>query len=116
MLQKYEIIKDNPQKSLKIREYAIIDKQLKNVSSSMLHPEDYALLHEETYDSKNIQSAISNGMVDLVSALRTPIFFPDANNIAMIAESVVKLYDSKNKKSVELILNNGNSQTGEANA
>ncbi|MBS3759040.1 MAG: hypothetical protein KGY61_10300 [Desulfobacterales bacterium] len=116
MRQKYEMIKDKALKKLKIREYAVIDKRLKNVSTSMLLPEDYALLHEETYDSKHIQSAISNGMIDLVSTLRTPVFFPDANHIAMIAESVIKLYDAKGRNTVELILGNGGEPTAKADA
>lgn len=107
MRQKYEIVKDTSKKSLRIREYAVIDKRLNNVKTEMLRPEDYAMLHEETYDSKRIKGAISNGMIDLVSTLRTPIFFPDANNISIIAESIVKLYDSKNKNSIEVVLNNG---------
>ena len=110
VLQKYEIIKDNSKKKLKIREYAVIDKRLKNVSQSLLRPEDYALLHEETYDTKMIRSAISGGTMDLVSALRTPIFFPNAKSIATIAESVVKLYNSKNENSIELILKDGDGQ------
>ena len=110
VLQKYEIIKDSSKKMLKIREYAVIDKRLKNVSQSLLRPEDYALLHEETYDTNIIRSAMSNGTMDLVSTLRTPIFFPNAKNIATIAESVVKLYNSKNKKSIELILKDGDGQ------
>lgn len=107
MLQKFEIIKENSQKQLKIREYAVIDKRLKNVGVALLRPEDYSLLHEETYDTRDIKSAISNGLIDLVSALRTPFFFPNAKNIATIAETVVQLYDAKNKKSVELIFKDG---------
>lgn len=111
MLQKYEIIKDNHQKKLKIREYAIIDKHLKNVNTELLRPEDYTFLHEETYDVKTIFKAIAKGSIDLVAALRTPIFFPNAANIAIIAESVVKLYDAKNQKAIELIFNDGAGHT-----
>lgn len=107
MLQKYEIIKDNKQQKLKIREYAIIDKRLKNVSTELLRPEDYTFLHEEIYEAKAIFKAISKGIIDLVVALRTPIFFPNAANISVIAESVINLYDAKNKKAVELIFNDG---------
>jgi len=107
LLQKYEIIKDNKQQKLKIREYAIIDKRLKNVSVELLRPEDYTFLHEEIYEAKAIFKAISKGNIDLITALRTPIFFPNADNIHIIADSVVKLYDAKNKKAVELIFNDG---------
>jgi len=111
LLQKYEIIKDNQQKKLKIREYAIIDKRLKNVSPELLRPEDYTFLHEETYDAKAILTAIAQGALDLIAALRTPIFFPNAANIAIIAESVVKLYDAQNKKAIALIFNDGAGHT-----
>jgi len=93
MRQKYQMIKDDVGKILKIREYAVIDKNLKNVATSNLREMDFFLLHEEIYDSSMIESAIAN-QADLVQALRTVNFFPAGNYAAELADAVVVLYDS----------------------
>jgi hypothetical protein len=93
MRQKYQMIRDNAGKILRIREYAIIDKNLKNVSTSNLREMDFFLLYEETYDSSMIESAIA-GESDLIKTLRTVNFFPSANYAAELADAVIRLYDS----------------------
>jgi predicted transcriptional regulator len=105
MRQKYMIIHDAAKKNLKIREYAIIDKSLKNTQTSMLRHTDYCLLYEEIYDSAIIVRSISNGMSDLIATLRTPNLFPIAPTAAKIAQSVISLYDSGKNSSVELFFN-----------
>jgi len=110
MLQKYELTRDLAQKTLKIKEFAIIDKRLKNVNAALLRPEDYALLYEETYESSTIQDAIAEGMIALVAALRTPSFYPNASNVAGIAESVTALYNGAGETSIELFFNDNNTQ------
>lgn len=97
MRQKYLIIQDPAKKKMKIREYAIIEKNLHNTDTSMLRPEDYSFLHEEVYDSPVIKSSISDGMKSLVAALRTPSFFPVEQNAAKIAETVMALYAGRDK-------------------
>jgi hypothetical protein len=92
MFQKYEIIRNSARQTLSIREWAVIDKHLQNVRFSLLQPEDYALLHEETYESAAIEKAIRTGRGALVSALRTPFFYPNAETAAGIAESVAAMY------------------------
>jgi len=103
--QKYMIIHDAANKNLKIREYAIIDKSLEKTKTSMLRHTDYYLLYEENYDSEIIVSSISNGMSDLITTLRTPNLFPVARNAAKIAQSIISLFDSAKKSSVELFFN-----------
>jgi hypothetical protein len=93
MRQKYQMIRDDVGRILKIREYAIIDKNLKNVATSNLREMDFFLLYEETYDSSMIENAIA-GEADLVGALRTVNFFPSANYAAELADAVVDLYES----------------------
>ena len=99
------IIHDADKKNLKIREYAIIDKSLEKTKTSMLRHTDYSLLYEENYDSAIIISSISNGMMDLITTLRTPSLFPVAPNAAKIAQSVISLYDSAKNSSVDLFFN-----------
>jgi protease II len=102
MRQKYVISRNDAQKKLKISEYAIIDKDLKQVSPSMLQKEDFSLLCEETYESKIIVSCASKGMNALVAALQTHNMFPIEAYSTKIAESVMELYNSSEDGSVEL--------------
>ena len=102
MRQKYVISRDGAKKNLKIREYAIIDKNLKKVASSMLQKTSFSFLCEETYENEMIVSSISKGMNALVASLRTHNIFPIEPYAIKIAESVMALYNSSEDGSVEL--------------
>jgi len=102
MRQKYLITQDTVKNNLKIREYAIIHKDLQKTETSMLRHTDYSLLYEEIYDSAKIIISISKGSDDLLETLRTPNMFPIASNAALIVEAVKSLYDSTEDNSVEL--------------
>jgi hypothetical protein len=102
MRQKYVISQNDDKNKLKIKEYAIIDKNLNNVASSMLQRGDFSLLCEETYETEIIASSISKGMNALVSILRTQNMFPIEPYITEIAGSVMALYNSSEYGSVEL--------------
>lgn len=101
MRQKYQMIRNDSENTLKIREYAIVDKNLKNVATSNLREMDFFLIYEEIYDSAIIKSAI-DGEESLIQALRTVNFFPAANYAAELADAVTGLYGSKNKRQAEL--------------
>jgi hypothetical protein len=102
MRQKYVISRDGDKNNLKIREYAIIDKNLKKVASSMLQKGSFSFLCEETYENEMIVSSISKGMNALVAILRTHNIFPIEPYATEIAESVMALYNSSEDGSVEL--------------
>jgi hypothetical protein len=102
MRQKYVISRDDAKNKLKIREYAIIDKNMKKVASSMLQKGNFSFLCEETYESEIIVSSISKGMNALVAILRTHNIFPIEPYANKIAESVMVLYNSSEDDSVEL--------------
>lgn len=102
MRQKYVISRDGVKNKLKIREYAVIDKNMKKVESSMLQNESFSFLCEETYESEMIMSSISEGMNALVAILRTHNIFPIEPYSTKIAESVMGLYNSSEEGSVEL--------------
>ena len=102
MRQKYVISRDGAKNKLKIREYAIIDKNLKKVASSMLQKGSFSFLCEEIYESEIIVSSISKGMNALVAILRTHNIFPIEPYSTKIAESVIALYNSSEDGSVEL--------------
>jgi len=102
MRQKYMISREGAKNRLKIREYAVIDKNLKKVASSMLQKGSFSFLCEETYESDLIVRSISKGMSALVANLRTRNIFPIEPYAAQIAESVMALYKSSEDGSVEL--------------
>ena len=102
MRQKYVIHRDIVKKNLNIKEYAIIDKNIKKVAFSITQKKNYAFLCEETYESEIIKSAIAKGIKALVGILRTRNFFPIEPYITQIAEVVIRLYDSSDSESAEL--------------
>ena len=102
MRQKYVISRDDTKNKLKIREYAIIDKNMKKVASSMLQKGNFSFLCEETYESEIVVSSISKWMNALVAILRTQNIFPIEPYATTIAESVMVLYNSSEDDSVEL--------------
>jgi hypothetical protein len=108
MRQKYVISRNGAQNELKIREYAIISKDLNKVASSMLQKRNFSLLCEETYESELIVSSISKGMDTLVETLRTTNIFPIEPYVTKIAESVMTLYNSSENGPVELFFNDAN--------
>jgi hypothetical protein len=102
MRQKYVLSRDDVKNKLKIREYAIIDKNLKKVASSMLQNESFSFLCEEIYENEIIVRSISKGMNALIAILRTHNIFPIEPYSTKIAESVMELYNSSEDGSVEL--------------
>jgi hypothetical protein len=105
MRQKYFISREGVKNKLNIREYAIIQKALKNVASSMPSKETFSFLGQETYDGSIIMNSIKNGLDALVATLRTRNLFPIGPHAIKIAESVMELYDSEGDCSVELFFN-----------
>ncbi len=95
MRQKYVISLNDSQERLKIKEYAIIDKNLRKVALHVLKKGSFSFLCEETYESDTILKAMSKGMDALVAILRTPKIFPIEPYASKIAEAVVSLYDSE---------------------
>jgi hypothetical protein len=102
MRQKYVISRNDAKERLKIREYAVIDKDMKKVASPLLKNASFSFLCEETYESEMIESSISKGMNALIANLRTHNIFPIEPYVNKIAESVMTLYDSSEDGSVEL--------------
>ena len=89
MRQKYLISIDGTSKKLKIREYAVIDKDMKKAASPMLQPANYSCLCEETYENEIINRSIAKGMNALIAILRTHNIFPIEPYVTKIAESVM---------------------------
>ena len=90
MKQKYTILKGEDNKSIRIQEFAELDKDV------------LSLLCEETYDIKNIKSAVSEGRDAVVSTIRTMNMYPAGVYAEKIADSVIMLCNSKDQDSVEV--------------
>ena len=103
MRQKYCITKDVGRKTLSIREYAVVDKDLKKVPSSMLRKDNFSFLCEETYASEAIIKSIAQGAAVLIATLRTRNIFPISPYAGKIAESVIRLYQSAEDGFAELL-------------
>lgn len=102
MRQKFIISRIDAKKQLRIREYAVVERDPKKVALSMLEKSKFSFLCEETYNREVILEAIDRGMQSLVPCLRTRNIFPITPYISGIAEAVVALYDASEDGSVEL--------------
>ncbi len=105
MRQKYLISQASDNNNLTIKEYAVVDKEIKKKSTPIVQEENYSFLCEEIYDGTVIISSISKGQDTLIKALRTRNLFPIGEHMNKIAESVVALYDDDEEQSVELLFN-----------
>jgi hypothetical protein len=102
MRHKYEIRRDDKSKQLTIREFAVLDRNVKNVETSMLKEDSYTLLCEETYAGEVIRQAVSNGVADVMAVLRTENLYPIEPTVTKIAESVIELYAQSKGASTSL--------------
>ena len=90
MKQKYLILKNKEKNELIIKESLEINKDM------------FSLVCEETYDNKDIESAIAKGRKDLVSALRTDNMYPIGLYANKLAESIITMYGTEHKEPIKL--------------
>lgn len=102
MRQKYIICQSKKKKILNIKEFAVVEKDTKNVDSSMLRDDHFDLICEQDYDGEAIARSVAAGYDELVETLRTPNLFPIAPYAAKIAESVISLLKDDKDRCVEL--------------
>lgn len=102
MRQKYRICQSQKQTKLNIKEYAVVEKDTKNVDSSMLRDDHFDLVCEQNYDGAAIARSAAVGFEELVDVLRTPNLFPIAPYALKIAESVITLIQDDTDRCVEL--------------
>lgn len=93
MKQKYLIQKSDDDKKLVIKELAEIDKDI------------FSVLCTETYDLKNIATAVKKGKDALLSEIRTRNFFPAIQTASQIMEAVVNIIDSEASETIEIFIN-----------
>lgn len=91
MKQKYLILKNDEKTKLIIREFAELDKEM------------FTFLCEETFDDASVRSAIAIGEDALIAKLRTKNLFPIGIYAKELAAAVIKMYESGDDQSVELL-------------
>ena len=91
MKQKYLILKNDEKTKLIIREFAELDKEI------------FTFLCEETFNDESVRSAIAIGEDALIATLRTKNLFPIGIYAKELATAVIKMYESGNDQSVELL-------------
>jgi hypothetical protein len=90
MKQKYAILRDDDQKTLIVREYAELDKEM------------MSLLCEETYSQEHIQAALKEGHQAVINVIRTNNMYPPTMFAQAIAESIDGLLGDNGNQSAEL--------------
>jgi len=90
MKQKYAIIRDDERKTLIVREYAELDKEM------------MSLLCEETYGRDKIAAALQVDRQAVISAIRTNNMYPPTLFAHAIAEAVAGLLAEGGNQSAEL--------------
>ena len=90
MKQKYAITRDDDQKTLIVREYAELDKEM------------MSLLCEETYSQKDIKAAIKEGHLAVVDVIRTNNMYPPTVFAEPIAKAIESIFAKGGNPSAEL--------------
>ena len=92
MKQKYEILKNDDNTRLIIREYGELDK------------DSLSLLCEETYDDEAVSSAVAAGREKVILVLRTKNMYPPRGYAEKIADTVIDFFTTKKSEPVEVFI------------
>lgn len=90
MKQKYAIIRDDDQKTLVVREYAELDKEM------------MSLLCEEVYSQETMSEAVEEGHQAVIDAIRTNNMYPPTLFAEPIAQAIEGLFSEGGNTSAEL--------------
>ncbi len=91
MKQKYALIRDNDNKTLVIREYAELDKEM------------MSLLCEESYSQQELAEALTKGTEALLAVIRTNNLYPPSIYALPIADAIKEMFQDEEKLSAELV-------------
>jgi len=87
---------------LSIKEFAVIEGNLRKNDYCNPTGENFSLLHEVAYIGDDIRVAIAKGQDALISALRSDDFFPISSCVELIAERVIELFNGNSDSFSEL--------------
>lgn len=103
MKQKYQIIKNTKTRQLIIQEYAVLTGTMRRKDFPGAQDDEFSLLCEETYETKSVNKAISEGKSSLIGLLRTRHLFPIGLYMDKIADTVIALFAAKGEQSEMLV-------------
>lgn len=92
MKQKYLISKSDAGKTLVIKEFAEIDKEV------------FSILCERTYDLKTVCEALDSGINQFSEVIRNRNFFPVFSTLEKISEGITSLITSNSDETVEIFI------------
>ena len=102
MLQRYDLARNAQTNRLSIKEFAVLETKSRKRDTFKPIRKDYALLHEVSFDSDKIRSAIGEGPQALITELRSGDFFPIYPCAEIIAESVTGLFNGNSEPDLEV--------------
>ena len=102
MRQKFRICQLNNSELLNIKEFAVIEKDTKNLNSAMLREDHFDLVCEQDYRGKEIANAVAAGLDQVVETLRTTDFYPIAPYANKIAETIIDITSGAEDRCVDL--------------
>ena len=102
MLQRYDLDRNDRANRFSIKEYAVLETKSRKRHDYRPTGQDYALIHEVSYDSDNIRAAIKDGQKALIALIRTGDFFPIYPCVKIIAKGIVKLFNGQSDPAFEL--------------
>ena len=102
MLQRFDIARNDQTNRLSIKEFAFLKTKSHRRDDLKPIEKDFSLVHEISYDSNRIRTAIKKGHRALISVLRTKDFFPVLPCVEVIAVKVTVLFDSNPETTSEI--------------
>jgi hypothetical protein len=103
MIQKYVVIRDDKNDSLVIEEYAVLERIMRNTEHYDIRSEKFSFVNREKYNTQKIKAAIIKNKHAIISSIRTDSLYPIGHYANALADSIAKLYESENSRTVELI-------------
>ena len=113
MRQKYRICQLKKEKTFSIQEYAVIEKDTKNVDTAMLRDNHFNLICEQSYDYETILRSAESGRGELMETIRTPNLYPIADYAQKIAASVMDLINDENDRCIDLFFDDNEMEVAE---
>ena len=80
-----------------------MDRIRGNIDHQYIDADQFSFVYREKYDSQKIKAAIIIDKYAIISSIRTDNLYPIGQYADALADSISKLYGSKNDQTAELI-------------
>ncbi len=102
MLQRYDLARNDKVNRFSIKEFAVLETKSHKRHDYSPVRQDYSLIHEVSYDSDIIRTAIQKGQKELISVLRSGDFFPINPCVEIIADIVTDIFNGSSDTTFEM--------------